>query len=190
MHCDSQECGGNRLTDCWGSLYELESVKRCFRTMPARRKLPKMRESAAAVGGGGGGEAVDKAANNMDAAADRHDGHIHSPPSGSGGSLPASWRCSVRFAKEDGVIMEGDVRSENVAKSHGGNVDEISIYAQDKSVRRQRPSGVGKRSPSVGMRVQQSKRSTAITRRLAITNLALRVIEADVGKEHADSSGR
>ena len=49
----------------------------------------------------------------------------------------------------------------------------ISIYGQDKWLRRQQP-----------------KQSNATTRRLAIMNLAIRGIEADFGPEHADTFRR
>jgi type I restriction enzyme M protein len=52
------------------------------------------------------------------------------------------------------------VQSEKFVKSHGGKIGDISIYGQE---------------------------SNATTRRLAIMNLAIRGIEADIGKEHADT---
>lgn len=52
------------------------------------------------------------------------------------------------------------VQSEKFVESHGGKLGDISIYGQE---------------------------SNATTRRLAIMNLAIRGIEADIGKEHADS---
>jgi type I restriction-modification system DNA methylase subunit len=51
------------------------------------------------------------------------------------------------------------VQSEKFVESHGGKLGDISIYGQE---------------------------SNATTRRLAIMNLAIRGIEADIGKEHAD----
>jgi type I restriction enzyme M protein len=52
------------------------------------------------------------------------------------------------------------VQSENFVESHGGKLCDISIYGQE---------------------------SNATTRRVAIMNLAIRGIEADIGKEHADT---
>jgi type I restriction enzyme M protein len=52
------------------------------------------------------------------------------------------------------------VQSEKFVESHGGKLGDISIYGQE---------------------------SNATTRRLAIMNLAIRGIEADFGKEHADT---
>jgi type I restriction enzyme M protein len=52
------------------------------------------------------------------------------------------------------------VQSEKFVESHGGNLGDISIYGQE---------------------------SNATTRRLAVMNLAIRGIEADIGKEHADT---
>jgi type I restriction enzyme M protein len=52
------------------------------------------------------------------------------------------------------------VQSEKFVESHGGKLGDISIYGQE---------------------------SNPTTRRLAIMNLALRGIEADFGKEHADT---
>ena len=52
------------------------------------------------------------------------------------------------------------VQSEKFVESHGGKLGDISIYGQE---------------------------SNATTRRLAVMNLALRGIEADFGKEHADT---
>ncbi|MBL9154583.1 MAG: N-6 DNA methylase [Verrucomicrobiales bacterium] len=65
------------------------------------------------------------------------------------------------------------------------------ISGQDKrEQQQQRPFRVGKRNPRVRLRRQQPKQSNANTRRLAIKNLAIRGIrgiEADIGKEHADT---
>ena len=52
------------------------------------------------------------------------------------------------------------VQSEKFVESHGGKLGDISVYGQE---------------------------SNATTRRLAIMNLAIRGIEADIGKEHADT---
>lgn len=52
------------------------------------------------------------------------------------------------------------VQSEKFVESHGGKLGDISIYGQE---------------------------SNATTRRLAIMNLAIRGIEGDIGKEHADT---
>ena len=52
------------------------------------------------------------------------------------------------------------VQSEQFVESHGGKLGDISIYGQE---------------------------SNATTRRLAIMNLAICGIEADIGKEHADT---
>jgi type I restriction enzyme M protein len=52
------------------------------------------------------------------------------------------------------------VQSEKFVESHGGKLGDISIYGQA---------------------------SNATTRRLAIMNLSIRGIEADIGKEHADT---
>jgi type I restriction enzyme M protein len=55
------------------------------------------------------------------------------------------------------------VQSEKFVEAHGGKIGDISIYGQE---------------------------SNATTRRLAIMNLAIRGIEADIGPEHADSFRR
>jgi type I restriction enzyme M protein len=55
------------------------------------------------------------------------------------------------------------VQSEKFVESHGGKLGDISIYGQE---------------------------SNATTRRLAVMNLAIRGIEADFGKEHADTFRR
>jgi type I restriction enzyme M protein len=52
------------------------------------------------------------------------------------------------------------VQSEKFVESHGGKIGDISVYGQE---------------------------SNATTRRLAVMNLAIRGIEADIGKEHADT---
>jgi type I restriction enzyme M protein len=52
------------------------------------------------------------------------------------------------------------VQSEKFVQSHGGRLGDISVYGQE---------------------------SNATTRRLAIMNLAIRGIEADIGKQHADT---
>jgi type I restriction enzyme M protein len=52
------------------------------------------------------------------------------------------------------------VQSEKFVESHGGKLGDISIYGQE---------------------------SNPTTRRLAVMNLAIRGIEADIGKEHADT---
>ena len=52
------------------------------------------------------------------------------------------------------------VQSEKFVESHGGKLGDISIYGQE---------------------------SNSTTRRLAVMNLAIRGIEADIGKEHADT---
>ena len=134
-------------------------------------------------------------------------GRIYDPACGSGGSLPASRLCSVRFAKKDRAIAQGVVQSEKFVESHGGtgqrdsasskseatlpslkgNRGDISIYGQDKWARRQRPFGLVKRARRVRLRRQQPKQSNATTRRLATMSLAIRGIEADIGKEHADT---
>lgn len=55
------------------------------------------------------------------------------------------------------------VQSEKFVEAHGGKIGDISIYGQE---------------------------SNATTRRLAIMNLAIRGIEADIGPEHADTFRR
>jgi type I restriction enzyme M protein len=140
-------------------------------------------------------------------------GRIYDPACGSGGSLPASRLCGVRFAEKDRAIAQGVVQSEKIVESHGGpgqrdsaslegeatlpslsaakgNRANISIYGQDKWARRQRPFGLAKRARRVRLRGQQPKQSNATTRRLAVMNLALRGIEADFGPEHADTFRR
>jgi hypothetical protein len=99
---------------------------------------------------------------------------IYEPACGSGGSLPASRLCGVRFAVQDRAIAPGGVQSQG----------------QDKWARRQRPFGLAKRARRVRLRRQQPKQSNATTRRLAIMNLAIRGIEADFGPEHADTFRR
>jgi type I restriction enzyme M protein len=140
-------------------------------------------------------------------------GRIYDPACGSGGSLPASRLCGVRFAEKDRAIAQGVVQSEKIVESHGGpgqrdsaslegeatlpslsaakgNRANISIYGQDKWARRQRPFGLATRARRVRQRGQQPKQSNATTRRLAVMNLALRGIEADFGPEHADTFRR
>ena len=117
-------------------------------------------------------------------------GRIYDPACGSGGSLPASRLCGVRFAEKDRAIAQGVVQSEKFVESHGGKIGDISIYGQDKWARRQRPFGLATRARRVRLRRQQPKQSNATTRRLAIMNLAIRGIEADIGKEHADTFRR
>jgi type I restriction enzyme M protein len=73
------------------------------------------------------------------------------------------------------------------AGSHGGKLGGISTYGQDKLARWQRSFGLVKFAPRVGLRRKQPNRSNAATRRLAIMNLAIRGIEADIGKEHAET---
>ena len=58
----------------------------------------------------------------------------------------------------------------------------ISIYGQDKWARRQRPFGLATRARRVRLRRQQQKQSNT-TRSLAVMNLALRGIEADLGPD-------
>ncbi|MCE9611613.1 MAG: SAM-dependent methyltransferase [Chthoniobacter sp.] len=77
---------------------------------------------------------------------------------------------------------EASLREFCEAKHHRGD---ISIYGQDKWARRQRPFGLATRARRVRLRRQQPKQSNATTRRLAIMNLAIRGIEAAIGKEHA-----
>jgi type I restriction enzyme M protein len=117
-------------------------------------------------------------------------GRIYDPACGSGGSLPASRLCGVRFAEKDRAIAHGVVQSEKFVESHGGKLGDISIYGQDKWARRQRPFGLAPRARRVRLRRQQPKQSNATTRRLAVMNLALRGIEADFGPEHADTATR
>jgi type I restriction enzyme M protein len=117
-------------------------------------------------------------------------GRIYDPACGSGGSLPASRLCGVRFAEKDRAIAHGVVQSEEFVESHGGKLGDISIYGQDKWARRQRPFGLAKRARRVRLRGQQPKQSNATTRRPAVMNLALRGIEADFGPEHADTFRR
>jgi type I restriction enzyme M protein len=117
-------------------------------------------------------------------------GRIYDPACGSGGSLPASRLCGVRFAEKDRAIAHGVVQSEKFVESHGGKLGDISIYGQDKWARRQRPFGLAPRARRVRLRRQQPKQSNATTRRLAVMNLALRGIEADFGPEHADTFRR
>ena len=100
----------------------------------------------------------------------------------------------VSAAKDNGRIYDPAcgsggmfVQSEKFVESHGGKLGDISIYGQDKWARRQRPFGLAKRARRVRLRRQQPKQSNATTRRLAIMNLAIRGIEADIGKEHADT---
>jgi type I restriction enzyme M protein len=137
-------------------------------------------------------------------------GRIHDPACGSGGSLPARRLRRVRFAEKDRAIAQGVVHSIKFLESHGGtaprdsasseseatlrslsaaegNRGDISIYGQAKWAQRQRPFGLIQRAPTVRLRGQQPKQINATTRRLFIMNLALRGIEADFGKENADT---
>jgi type I restriction-modification system DNA methylase subunit len=59
-----------------------------------------------------------------------------------------------------GPTRAGFVQSEKLVETHGGKLGEISIYGHE---------------------------SNTTTRRLAIMNLAIRGIEADIGKGHADT---
>ncbi len=93
----------------------------------------------------------------------KDNGRIYDPACGSGGSLPASRLCGVRFAEKDRAIAQSVVQSEKFVESHGGKLGDISVYGQE---------------------------SNATTRRLAIMNLAIRGIEADFGPEHADTFRR
>jgi type I restriction enzyme M protein len=115
-------------------------------------------------------------------------GRIYDPACGSGGMF-ASLRppCGMRFARRKRASARGIVQSEKFVESHGDKLGDISIYGQDKWARRQRPFGLAKRARRVRLRGQQPKQSNATTRRLAIMNLAIRGIEADIGKEHADT---
>jgi type I restriction enzyme M protein len=47
-------------------------------------------------------------------------GRIYDPACGSGGSLPASRLCGVRFAEKDRAIAQGIVQSEKFVESQGG----------------------------------------------------------------------
>ena len=51
----------------------------------------------------------------------KDNGRIYDPACGSGGSLPASRLCGVRFAEKDRAIAQGVVQSEKFVESHGGN---------------------------------------------------------------------
>ena len=101
-------------------------------------------------------------------------GRIYDPACGSGGSLPASRLRRMRFAMQNCAIAPGGVQ----------------FQGQDKWARRQRPFGLATRARRGRLRGQQPKQSNAITRRLAIMNLAIRGIEADFGPEHADTFRR
>lgn len=84
----------------------------------------------------------------------------------------------------------GFVQSEKFVESQGGKQGDITIYGQDKWARRQRPFGLATRARRVRLRRQQPKQSNATTRRLASMNLAIRGIEANIDKEHADTFRR
>ena len=60
-------------------------------------------------------------------------------------------------------VRAGLVQSEKFVESHGGKPGDFSIYGQE---------------------------SNSTTRHLAIMNLAIRSIEPDIGKEHADTFRR
>ena len=60
-------------------------------------------------------------------------------------------------------VRAGLVQSEKFVESHGGKPGDFSIYGQE---------------------------SNSTTRHLAIMNLAIRSIEPDIGKEHADTFHR
>ncbi|WP_395718835.1 N-6 DNA methylase [Prosthecobacter sp.] len=113
-------------------------------------------------------------------------GRIYDPACGSGGiSRNSESRSEAETASRR--LPVGRAQRGNFVESHGGKLGDISIYGQDKWARRQRPFGLAKRARRVRLRRQQPKQSNATTRRLAIMNLAIRGIEADIGKEHADT---
>ncbi len=57
------------------------------------------------------------------------------------------------------------VQSVKFVESHGGKLDDISIYGQDKWARRQRPVGLATRARSVRLRRQQPNQCNLSTRR-------------------------
>ena len=81
-------------------------------------------------------------------------------------------------------ISTAKLRSLSAAK---GNRASISVYGQGKLTQRQRLFGLAQRARRVRLRGQQPRQSNATTRRLAVANLAIRGIEADIGKEHTDT---
>jgi len=83
-------------------------------------------------------------------------GRIYDPDCGSGGSLPASRLCGVRFAEKDRAISQGIVRSEKFVESHGGTAPRDSVFSE------------GKRA-NISIYGQESNPNT---RRSAIMNLA------------------
>jgi hypothetical protein len=91
---------------------------------------------------------ADKLRNNMDAAEYKHvglgemrppyKGRIYDTAWGSGGSLPASRLCGVRFAEKDRAIALGVVQLEEFAESHGG-VAKCEVRSASFEVKTSRP---------------------------------------------------
>ncbi len=74
----------------------------------------------------------------------------------------AVWRF-LDLARGSYPVRAGLVQSEKFVESHGGKPGDFSIYGQE---------------------------TNSTTRHLAIMNLAIRGIEPDIGKEHADTFRR
>ena len=87
-------------------------------------------------------------------------GKIYDPCCGSGGSLPASRPCGVRFAEKERAPALSIVQSIKFVESHHGNKKDISVYGQE---------------------------FTATTYKLAKMNLAVRGLSANLGNVAADT---
>ena len=111
---------------------------------------------------------------------------IYDPCCGSGGSLPASRPCGVRFAERDLAPALGIVQSINFVESHHGNTKDISVYGQDQWAR-----GAHSRRAKHARRVRERRKLpnqfTATTYKLAKMNLAVRGLSANLGEVPADT---
>ncbi len=94
----------------------------------------------------------------------------------SAASLGFEVAASRGSASESHVVRLGDISIYGQESRSEGETDEV------KSARRQRPFGLAMRAPGVRLRGQQAKQSNA-TPRLAMTNLAINGIEADIGSQ-------
>lgn len=114
-------------------------------------------------------------------------GKIYDPCCGSGGSLPASRPCGVRFAERDRAPALGIVQSLKFVESHHGNTKDISVYGQD-----QWAWGAHLRRAERARRVRQRRKLpnqfTATTYKLAKMNLAVRGLSANLGEVPAELS--
>ena len=121
---------------------------------------------------------------------------IYDPANGSGGCLPASSLCGVRFAEKDRAYAQAIVKSTKFVEPHGGtghrdtasskseatlpsmkgNRGDISIYGKDKGARQERTFDLATRALRVRLRWQQPKLSNATTRRQSSAKFVLGVV--------------